>query len=305
MHVSESDIHQGLQFRGDFRICPEKLIGFADRHLQDVIDVFALVPYCKGVFLVALASANLAWDGDAGQEVHLYQFQPCSLALLASASGHVEREAPGLETAYLGIWSGLEKRPYVVENPCESGGIAAGTASDGGLVHLYNLVDILDALYLLVRQRFGSAAIEFRLQDRDEGFVDEAAFPAAAYSGDADDAPQGEVHVDALEIVAAGAAKAEREAVAATPLRRHRNLLPSRQIAQRLAVAFPGPVSPSRPGEDDPPSFGAGPRTDIHQPVGCAHGGFVMFHHNDGIPFVTQLFQGRKQLYIVPLVQPD
>ena len=35
------------------------------------------------------------------------------------------------------------------------------------------------------------------------------------------------------------------------------------------------------------------------------HGILIMFHHNQGIAHITQLFQGRQQLVIVPLMQSD
>ena len=39
--------------------------------------------------------------------------------------------------------------------------------------------------------------------------------------------------------------------------------------------------------------------------VGGAHGVLVVFHHNEGVSQVAQLFQGGKQLVVVPLVQAD
>ena len=139
--VSQAHIFQGLQLGRDAGVLAEELVRFADAHLQHVVYVLALVVHRKRIFFVALAAADLAGHVHARQEVHLYLLDAGAFAFFAAASRHIEREAPGLEAADLGIRRVLEKGANVVEDSGEGGGIAPGRAPYGTLVHLDHLVD--------------------------------------------------------------------------------------------------------------------------------------------------------------------
>ena len=145
MDVSQAHVQQGLELGRDFGMSLEELVGLFDGHLQHIIDVFALVAHCKGVFLVSLAPAGIALDIDRRQEIHLYHLDAGSLALLAAATFDIEGEAPGLEAAHLGVLSLLEKGADVAPYAGESGRIGARAAAYGALVHLHHLVNVFNA----------------------------------------------------------------------------------------------------------------------------------------------------------------
>ena len=128
--------------------------------------------HSKGVFLVAPAAAGVAGHRHRRQEVHFHHFKPGALALFAAAAGHVEREAARLEAAHLGVRGLLEETADVVEHAGERGGVGAGRAPDGALVDFDDLVYVLDALYVPVRQRLLLEVVETALEYGHQGLVD-------------------------------------------------------------------------------------------------------------------------------------
>ena len=108
--------------------------------------------HSQGVLLVAPALAYGAFDVYGGEEIHLYNLKPGSLAFFAASPAHVEAEAACLETANLGIRCGLEELAYVSEHIGEGGGVAARGPAYGTLVHLYYLVYMVKPFYAAVFQ---------------------------------------------------------------------------------------------------------------------------------------------------------
>ena len=69
------------------------------RHLQNFVDVLALVLDFQGFAVVALAVADIAGHVDVGQEVHFHLDHAIALAGLAASALDVEGEAPGAVAA--------------------------------------------------------------------------------------------------------------------------------------------------------------------------------------------------------------
>ena len=132
--------------------------------------------------------------------------------------------------------------------------------------------------------------VELPLQDGHQGLVDERGLAAAAHAAHADESPQRELHVDVLEVVAAGAAQRQAEAVAAPAGRRDANRIVHR--TGQAAVA-------------DVPALLARAGADVHDPVGRTHRLLVVLHHDDGVALVAQFLQRGEQLAVVALVQTD
>ena len=51
--------------------------------------------------------------------------------------------------------------------------------------------------------------------------------------------------------------------------------------------------------------FQSGSGADVHQHIRMVHGFFVVFHHDEGIPQIPEIFQGFDELDVVPLMESD
>ena len=173
MNVAEAHIDQRLQFLGDGRDRLEELIGLAYRHLKHIIDALALIMHGQRVLFVPLAPALVADHIHGRQEVHLYDLDSGSLAGLTAASGHVEREPTGLESANLSVRSVGEQIPDIVEHAGECRWVGSRRTPDRTLVDLYQFVDVLDTFDRIVGQRTHLCPVELVLENRHQSLVDE------------------------------------------------------------------------------------------------------------------------------------
>ena len=171
-YVSESHIHEGLQFLCDGRDIPEKAVGFVNGHFQDIVDILSFILYGKGVFLISASPAFRADYIDRRQEIHLDDLYPCSLAFFAASSGYVEREPSGLEAPHFRIRCVLEQLSDVVEYPGECCRIASRCSPYRALVDFYQFVDVFDTDYAVMRERLQTCVVEFVFEHGHERFVD-------------------------------------------------------------------------------------------------------------------------------------
>ena len=112
--IAQAHVVQGLQLVLDLGDVGEEGQGLAHRHVQHVGDGLAVVGDLERLPVVALAVADLAGNVDIRQEVHLNLDLAVSLAGLAAAARHVEREAPGAVAAHAALRHGGKERPQVV-----------------------------------------------------------------------------------------------------------------------------------------------------------------------------------------------
>ena len=173
MDVTQSDVHEGLQFPCDVWDGLEEFIGLAHRHLKDVVDVLALVAYGEGVFLVAPSPAFVADHVHRRQEIHFNNLESGAVAGLAASACHIEGEPAGLEAADLCVGCVLEKVADVVEDSCECRRIGPWGASDGTLVDFDQLVYVARTFDRVVGKGFQLRPVELVLQDRHQGLVDQ------------------------------------------------------------------------------------------------------------------------------------
>ena len=179
-----------------------------------------------------------------------------------------------------------------------------GGAADGGLVDLDDLVQVLQAQDLPVGAGVGVGAVQLQGQLFIQNLVDEGGFPRTGDPGDADEFPQGNLHVDVPQVVLGGALYLQEFAVAGAAVLRHLHLPLAAEVLAgeglfALLDAF------HRPGVDDLPAVDAGPGAHVYDIVGGPHGVLVVLHHDDGVAQVPQALEGVQQLVVVPLVQAD
>ena len=218
--VAEPDILQGAEAADDAGLVGKELGGIVDGHLQDVGDRLAAELHLQRLAGVATSLADVAGDVDVGQEVHLDLDHPVARAGLAPPAGDVEGEATRLVAADLGLGQLGEEVADVGEDAHVGGRVAARGPADRRLVDVDDLVDVLDALDLLVLAGALLGPVEGLSKAAVEDVVDERRLATAAHPGDADEEAEGELHGQRLEIVLGGTGDGESPAVGGAAQRR-------------------------------------------------------------------------------------
>ena len=147
-------------------------------------------------------------------------------------------------------------------------------------------------------------AVELAGERPVEDLRDERALAAAGHAGDRHERPERDAQVDVAQVVLARAAHAQRLAVAASPLRRDRD----RALAAQEGAgdrARLGEDRSERPVGDDLAAVLPGPRADVDDPVRGPDRLLVVLDDEDGVAEVAQPGEGRDELRVVALVEPD
>jgi hypothetical protein len=144
-HVAEPDVDEGLEVAVDRLDRLEELGRLGDRHLEHLGDVLALVVHAQRVAVVALAVAHLAVDVHVGQEVHLDLDRAVARARLAAAALDVEAEPARLIAAHLRLGRLAEERADAVEHARVRRRVRARRPSDGRLVDVHDLVEVVES----------------------------------------------------------------------------------------------------------------------------------------------------------------
>ena len=132
--ITEADFVEHTQLGNDFGHVDEKGEGFANGHLQDIVNVFAVIADFQDTVFETLAAAFLADKFDVGEKLHLDRDGAIALAGFAAAAGNVEGEMACGISAALGIRRVSEDIADGVEGLQVGGGIGARGAADGCLV---------------------------------------------------------------------------------------------------------------------------------------------------------------------------
>ena len=89
---------------GLFAILTKEFNGFADRHVQYIVDIFPMIAHIKDVAFEAMAVARLTFQYEIGHELHFNRDDTGSLTFFATASVGIEREILRAEVHLLGQW---------------------------------------------------------------------------------------------------------------------------------------------------------------------------------------------------------
>ena len=228
--VAQAHVPHGLQFGLDAGEVDEKLQRLVHGHVEDVGDALAAKGYLQGFPVVAAALADLAGDGDIGQELHLDLVVSIALAGLAAASLHVEGEPARRIAAHPGFGKTGEQVPDGGEGPGVGGRVAPRGAPDGRLVDVHDLVHALYAQELAVLAGYVPALVDHLVQFLVQDLVDQAAFAGTGNAGDADQSSQWEGNVDVTKVVLAGALDQQLTAAAVAPVLGERDDLAAAEV---------------------------------------------------------------------------
>ncbi len=156
--VAEAYFVEDVELVDDFGVAGEVDEGFLDGHVEDVVDVLALVLDVEDCGFVTSTVAFFAGEFDVGEELHLDGDGAVAFADVAAAAGDVEGEVAGAEALALGVGLGGEEGADVVEGLDVGDGVGAGRAADGGLVDEDDVVEVLGAGEFAVEVRAWVAA---------------------------------------------------------------------------------------------------------------------------------------------------
>ena len=143
--VDEADLVEDVELVDDLGMAGEVGEGFLDGHVEDVVDVLALVLDVEDGGLVTGAVAFFAGQLDVGEELHLDRDGAVAFADVAAAAGDVEGEGSGGEVLALGVGLRGEEGADVVEGLDVGDGVGARGAADGRLVDEDDVVEVLGA----------------------------------------------------------------------------------------------------------------------------------------------------------------
>ena len=155
-----------------------------------------------------------------------------------------------------------------------------------------------------MRTRLVARTVELAGELAVEDLGHERALARPGHAGHGDEPTEREADVDVLEVVGTGAADGERLAVALPPLRRDRDdpLPPQEGAGDR---AWLGEQDLERPVGDDLAAVLARAGPDVEDPVGRPDRLLVVLDDEDRVAEVAQPGQGRDELGVVLLVEPD
>ena len=230
--------------------------------------------------------------------------QAVTRAGLTAAALDIEGETACIIAACLRICRLGEQFADVVEHTRVGRRIGARRASDGRLVNVDDLVEILDADEFVMRTSTSLRAVQLRCQLFVQDFIDERGLARARNTRDTGQRAERDGEVRVLEVVHRTALDRDALAVAFAPNFGHRNEFFARKVLSGDGfVAFEQLVY--RALEHDLAAVAARARTDIHNVVSCKHGVLVVLDHDERVTEVAQPPQGRQQLVVVALVQTD
>ena len=212
LHIIQPHCVQRAQLVGNGRNVLEMREGFLNVHLQDFGDRLSLVTDLQRLTVEAVTFAHRASDPDVGQKVHLQLGGTVAFTCLAATAVDVETETARLEALGLGLGQLRVEPANFVKDLDVGGRVRSGRAADRRLVDGNHLVEMLDAFQLIELAGVADAGVEVAAEGLDQDVVDQRALARAGNAGHANERPQGNLDVDVLEIVVAGAADDESPA---------------------------------------------------------------------------------------------
>ena len=274
-------------------------------HLQHFGDRLAFEADLQRLAVEAMAFAHRASDPDIGEKIHFQLRRAVALARLATAAADVEAEAARLKTLRLGLGKLRVKAADFVENLDVGGRVRAGRAADGRLVDGDDLVEVFEALDLVVFARIAEARVEIAVQGLDDDVVHERALAGAGNARHADEDAERDFDVDVFEVIVPRAADDEPPvAVALAASGRHFD--PPAAAKKSPGDAFlVGSNVRKRAFGDDVAAADAGSGTEVDDMIGRPHRVLVVLNDDHRVAQVAKLSERFQQLVVIARMQAD
>ena len=247
--------------------------------------------------------AFLTGDKHVGQKVHLNRLIAVPFASLTTSAGDIKRETPRLITTHFRFRKLHKKVADIRKDTGISGRITARRTSDRRLVHIDDLIYIINSFNRFIRQRIFQGAIEMLAENRLQGRINQRRLSATRHAGHTNQRPQREGDIHILQVIPACPFYGDKLPVSFASFFRDRDLHLSVQISRSQRIRFQHLLRSS--GIDHFTAQTAGLRSHIDHIIRIEHHILVMLHHDDGVPRIAQLLQRIDQPDIIPLVQPD
>src|SRR5699024_154449 len=119
----------------------------------------------------------------------------------ASAPFDVEREPARGVSAHFGFGRFGKQFPHVIPYAGVGGRVGSGGAADRALIHVDDLVKVVDPGDLPVPAGHGAGAVEFVREDVVEDRIHQRRLSRTGDPGDADEAADGELRGNVLQVV--------------------------------------------------------------------------------------------------------
>ena len=304
LDIPETDFIQSFDLAADLGNAVKEAHGFLHRHFQHIMDALALVFYLQCLPVIPAALADFTGHKDIRQEVHLNFQDTIAFTGFTPATLDVEGKASAGIALEFGVRCLGKQFPDIGKHTGIGGRIGTRCPSDGRLVNVNNLVQLLNALQAIVIARLDSGGGKGLGQRFVEHLIDQAGLTGTRYTRHTGKGSQRNGNSHILQIVLTSSPNGQKIAIAGPALGRHQNLPLAGQILTGI-----GPVAGhdflQGSGADDLAAVNTGSRSHIHDEIGSPHGIFVMLYHNQGVAQIPQPLQGGQQLVIVPLMQTD
>src|SRR5947208_3931425 len=209
MDVSEADVVQRLELLPNAGLILEKVQGVFDRELEHVGDALAAETDFQCLSIVALSFAHLTRHVDVGEKVHLDLHETIALTRLTTPSLHVEGEASRPVTANLRLWQLREQLADRREQARIGRRIGSRRPTDGTLVDVDDLIDVLEPNDPFVRAWNDARSIEVAGERSVKDVLDQRRLPRARDAGDGDEDAEGNLDVEIAQVVLARALDAD------------------------------------------------------------------------------------------------
>ena len=242
--------------------------------------------------------ADFAGHSDVGQELHLNLVVAFALAGLATASLDVEGETPWLVTADSCLGERGEQLADRSEGPGVGGRVAAGCPANGRLVDVDDLVDVFDAVNVVMVAGIVPGFIYFLGQPLVKNVVDQGALARTGYAGNAGQHTQRNGNVYALQVVFPCPGDSDVVTIAGSAAVRHGDFLgPAEVLAGQRA--YVGHHVIDFAGGHHVPAMFSGAGAEVNDEVCGAHHRLIVLHHNHRIAHVPQAGEGVNESVIV------
>ena len=227
------------------------------------------------------------------------------MAGLAAPALDVEGEAAGLVAAHLRLLGLGEQVADLVEHAGVGRRVGARCAPDRALVHLHELVQVLEPLDLLHPAGHLARAVELVLQRLGQNLVHQRGLAGAGHAGHGHQHAERDVYADVVQVVLARADDLQLPLlIDVPPVLRHLDHLAASQVVARDRV-FGLEDALRLALVDHFPAVLAGARADVDEPVRLPDGVLVVLHHDQGVAQVAQFLQSGDQALVVALMQAD